>query len=90
MRTKLHGPLDGLAKAWYDDDKAVLTIRYGDTVATYDEDECDRLLRLMEYAVDPLGDLAEFFNDTDFAHFGGRVAEFFMGIAWQLETKVYA
>lgn len=91
-RTKLHGPLDGLLKAWYDTNAAELTIRYGEDVVTLDEDDCDRLLRVCECAPSDEqaeNDLAEFFEGEAPRFVACRMATWFVTNQRQLDNLVY-
>lgn len=88
----LHGPFDGLLKAQYDDHRAQLRIRYAEHCCVLDEDECDNLLRVVEYAPDTdqaVNDLAEFFQG-DFGPLSGRVALWFEVNSCQIAKQVYA
>ena len=72
----------------YDTDEAYLNINAAGKVAQFDEEECDRLLRVVEYSAMPVDDLAETF-EIDFGRLGGRVALAFIANAKAIAKEVY-
>ena len=76
-------------KARYDRWDAELTIIYAGEARSYDEDECDKLLRVIEHANgDPMDELSEFFSD-EFGSHGYRVARWFVENACLIAHEVY-
>lgn len=76
----------------YDHENAELTLRViGRNPVKLDEDACDRLLRVYEYANDPAEDLVEFFEDEpEFNHRAAvQAAQWFAQNAAPLALCVY-
>lgn len=65
-----------------------LIVSCQDKVCTYDDTECDALLRVVDLAQDPTEDLAEFFTD-EFGNLAWRVAVQFITYARDIAAFVY-
>lgn len=89
----LHGPLDGLLKATYSDRDAEMLIRYDAERIELDEDDCDKLLRVIECAPSEqqaAEDLCEFFREVYLSRVAYRIALWFVANAHQIAKHVYA
>lgn len=73
----------------YNDERAELLISHDGRLAVYDEDDCDKLLRLIECSGDPYEELVEFFAD-EFPGRAFRVAVQFVDHARDIARFVYA
>jgi len=93
MRTKLSGPLDGLLKAWHDDEDQSIWMAYGEELIELTPSDSDRLLAVIEVApsgFQAISDLEEFFEAEVSQIAARRMAGWFNLNSVTIDGLVYA